>query len=283
MNNSKNNLKDLSGLRRVTEKEQKNVMLDILNKIHSFCVDNGIEYCLAYGTLLGAVRHKGFIPWDDDVDIVMTRENYNKFIRTFNTNRADDYTVVSVENDEDYYMLAAKVYYKKTILRERIYNPIDIGVYVDVFPVDTLSNDYNTAKKTIDRIQRLYRPIMLMSIEKRDDRSFIKRVVYNCGMFILKFIDRRKQLVKINKVAQSYSAIKDSTYSGAAATSIYGVKEIVESVWYKEIVEMEFEGKMYYAPKEYDKILTHFYGDYMTPPPIDKQITHHSFDAFWVD
>ena len=122
-----------------------------------------------------------------------------------------------------------------------------------------------------------------MSIEKREDRSFIKRVVYNCGMFILKFVDRRKQLIKINKVAQSYSVIKDSTYSGSAATSIYGVKEIVETAWYKEKVEMEFEGQKYYAPKEYDKILTHFYGDYMTPPPIDKQITHHSFDAYWID
>ena len=127
--------------------EIKSVELEILKYIHNFCIENDIKYFLNYGTLIGAVRHKGFIPWDDDIDICMFRKDYEKFIDLFSK---DDgiYKILSLETDDKYYNNFMKVINSKTKIEdERNYKTYDLGIFVDIFPIDSF-DDLKLVEKT---------------------------------------------------------------------------------------------------------------------------------------
>ena len=123
-------------MRRITDiQELRGVQLGILDDIHAFCVDNGIRYFLACGTLIGAVRHKGYIPWDDDIDLYMPRDDYERFINEFKS-VSGNCRVLDPKKEKHYYYTYAKVVDKRTLLVEPEADGYRIGVYVDVFPVD---------------------------------------------------------------------------------------------------------------------------------------------------
>ena len=127
--------------------EIKLIELEILQYIHDFCVKNDIKYFINYGTLIGAVRHKGFIPWDDDIDICMFRKDYEKFIDLFSK---DDgiYKILSLETDDKYYNNFMKVINSKTKIEdERNYKTYDLGIFVDIFPIDSF-DDLKLVEKT---------------------------------------------------------------------------------------------------------------------------------------
>ena len=127
-------------MKRIDTSEMKLIEMSILNEIDRFCKERGITYFLFVGTLLGAVRHKGFIPWDDDIDICMKREDYEKFFHDFNINRDDCLFAVNYKNDDEYYLASGKVIDTRTLLIEEK-DAAPIGVYVDVFPMDRLPNN----------------------------------------------------------------------------------------------------------------------------------------------
>ena len=133
-------------MKEITIEEKKRISLEILDVIHDFCKKNGIKYYLAYGTLLGAVRHKGFIPWDDDIDLVMSRPDYELFQKLFNV---DGYTFVNEETKNIFPLVFGKVFANNTF---GVYNGISMnyGVAVDIFPLDGLPSDEN-------EMLRLYR------------------------------------------------------------------------------------------------------------------------------
>ena len=122
-------------MKRVTPEELKRIQLDLLQKTADFCEQNGLRYFLCGGTLIGAVRHKGYIPWDDDIDIAMPRPDYDRFINTFNK-QENYYQVVSRENNHAYSYAFAKVYDNRTILQELHYKGSTFGVYIDILPAD---------------------------------------------------------------------------------------------------------------------------------------------------
>lgn len=115
-------------------KELKKIQLGLLNALDDYCVQNDLTYYLAYGTLIGAIRHKGYIPWDDDIDVMMPREDYNKFIANFNNDKhASNVKAISHEIDTDYYLSFAKLINKSTVMQEEVNSDYQIGVYIDVF------------------------------------------------------------------------------------------------------------------------------------------------------
>ena len=114
--------------------EMRKIQMDILLFIHQFCIDNGIQYSLAWGTMLGAIRHKGYIPWDDDIDIMMTRPEYDRFCKLFHDERSI-YKLYDVHTDKKWIYPFAKISDERTIRVEK--NALDeIGINIDVFPID---------------------------------------------------------------------------------------------------------------------------------------------------
>ena len=262
----------------ITIEEQKRIMLNILDSVDSYCREHSLKYFLAYGTLLGAVRHKGFIPWDDDIDIWMFRSDYEKFIFEYK-DRSNRYKVIGPDNCQNYHLPFAKVIDTNTKLIEDVDNPPDIGTYIDIFPIDFLPEEYEQRKKIVKRISLLYKLLNLKKIKISNERGFTKNMILRIGKIVLSPISRERLIKDINAYACDES--RATSYCGAITAFTYGEKEIMSADLFENVIELDFEDRSYFAPSGYHKILKHFYGDYMKLPPKEKQLTHHGYSVDW--
>ena len=261
--------------------EQKKIILDMMDEIDCFCLENGISYSLAYGTLLGAIRHKGFIPWDDDFDIIMPRKDYEKFIQIFNKS-SKCYQVVHFSNNDSYYYPFAKVVDTRTVLEEKnVTTPMSLGVYIDVFPLDVCGDNIEVAYSTINK--KIKKWIMLNTVklmDKKKKRPVHKQIMVYILKILTKPISWKMILGKINEIGMMYSNYDDSKYS-AATTVMQRKEEIVRTDLYKATKRIKFENHMYFVPEGYDEILKSWYGDYMVLPPESQRVTPHHYKAYW--
>ena len=265
---------------KLSESEMRNCLLGVMDAIHEFCTRRKINYSLAYGTLLGAVRHKGFIPWDDDMDIIIARKDYNTFVEEFNKDRNDSFKFISRETDRKYYLQVAKVIDCNTSIQELEWAE-EIGCYVDVFVADNLTNDLDLAKDMLRRIRRKKRLVLPFQIADSKKRSCIKNLALKLIRRILRSVNYYDVLDSISSIAREHENEPDARFCGAVMLQSYGEREIMLSDWFKECIPAEFEGREYFITPHYDKILSQLYGDYMTPPPASLQISHHAITAFW--
>ena len=262
----------------ITLDELKKVQIEILDEVHNFCINNHITYFLSSGTLIGAVRHKGYIPWDDDIDLYMPRVDYERFVQSFNLNE-DLYRVFSLQTDNDCSIAFAKVERLGTRVIEAVDNPIRIGVNIDIFPIDGVPDDNNTRVKYFSRIEHLRNKMVLkdVSIDFKK-RSIIKNSVLLFSKLLLIKRSLRSLAQELDGVIDK--GISDSQYvcnlvMGNGLHSVFSREAI------KDSVDVEFEGKLYKTMAGYDEYLTNTYGDYMMLPPLEKRVSHHSFTAFW--
>lgn len=252
--------------------ECKKISLGILVDVAKFCDDHNITYFLACGTLLGAVRHKGYIPWDDDVDIMLPRPDYNRLLNEY---KSDKYSLSKPEEGRFYY---AKVYDNKTIKYEdnidyKKFKPI--GVDIDVFPLDGAINDEEV-------INKLYRKTCFLEMLLRlaNQPIFYRKNPLKCINRLIPRIIGSKNLVKmIEKNAQAYK-YETSDYVVRMRRSTRGFTGIIpKSIYEKDY--LEFEGHKFCIPKGYDKWLSNFYGNnYMELPPEDKRKTVHDCKCY---
>ena len=252
-------------MRKLTLEECRKISLDILIDVADFCEKNNITYFLSVGTLLGAIRHKGFIPWDDDIDIMMPRPDYNRFINEYN----GKYSVLDPHSGYLYY---SKVYDPNTVKYEsdadyKKYKPL--GVDIDLFPLDGIVND----KEIIDKLYK--KECFLETLLRLSNQP-----IFNRGKNPIKALNRiipriigSKNLVKmIEKNASTYD-YDASDYVIRMRWSPNGFTgALPKTVYEKEYAE--FEGYRFCIPKGYDEFLTAFFGDYMTLPPEEDRITH---------
>lgn len=264
-------------MRKITLDESKRIQLDILQSIHDFCIANNLKYSICGGTLIGAVRHKGFIPWDDDIDIFMLREDYNKFIHDYK-DLSGIYILHSLENDESYSYPYAKVEDVRTYIEEDV-TAGNIGIAVDVFPVDNCMNDREESIEYINgaiRYQKLYKAKL---VRPTNNNSFLKK----CGIIALKLLligqPLRKLAIKLTEYCEG--GMNDSRFV-ATMVSGYGTKELQLRSFFNDLIELPFEDRSFLAIKEYDQYLSNVYGDYMKLPPIEKRRSPHVIEnIYW--
>ena len=257
----------------INSEELRIIQLGILQNVADFCDKHNITYFLAYGTLIGAIRHNGFIPWDDDIDIAMPRPDYERFIRSFNTQNSH-IQVVSIHSDKRFGMSYAKAHDTRTMLYETLYKKNVYGVYIDIFPIDGVKN-----KRQILLIT-LINKILHTKKANFSHRKISKKIINFIGKIILIPFSTYTILKCIDKISQKYPY--DSTpYAGGICDTVVGERAMINSEVFKGSLQHEFEGRLYKIPIGYDKWLRRIYGDYMQLPPIEKRTTHHVFKAWW--
>ena len=270
-------------MKEISTEELKAIQLEIAKKIHAFCQERGLRYYLAYGSLIGALRHKGYIPWDDDIDLAMPRPDYEVFIHSFN-GAFPDLELFSAELQPRYYAPYANVCKKGTLLREvnRNHHGVDIGVKVDVFPIDGAPSDEKLYKKIRRKIDfwtfvLFYRNVTLVPRWKKDKVLWFKTLVWKT-LFLplpIPFVQRR-----IRSLA-ACSDFESSALSEKLVTPSPGDTRMPREV-FEEYVDVEFEGFKFKAPKQYDRYQRAVYGDYMQLPPEEQRVPFHGFRAYWL-
>lgn len=261
--------------------EIKKIELEMLKIIDSFTKEKKLEYCLACGTLLGAVRHQGFIPWDDDIDIFMPRESYEYFIREFNNTKKTKYKIITKENTEGYPYAYAKLIDTTTLIDEYRFLPYRGGVFIDIFPLDDLGSNM---KKIVEVNKKLNRYRRLL--EFKMDRFSYYHGIKKAGLFLAKLVTlfyRREELIDIINMQSQSLKIDKSKYCACMVVLGQGIQEVFRKSWFQEYILLDFEGSSFSAPVGYKNVLEAMYGDYMKLPPKEKRVTSHSFDAWSIE
>lgn len=249
--------------------------LAMLNIIDSICRQNSIKYCLVGGTLLGAVRHQGFIPWDDDLDVAMPRSDYEKFIEVCKTLLPEEYYIHSIDSDSKYWLPFIKIRKYNTVFEENNIAGLGCrsGIYLDIFPLDDANAVDTMAKRIITKIIKELSSLFLYKIGyyQKHKCKLLRRVGYAMlSVFSMRFLQKFQVcLMKhYNSDSSEYYINYGSNYNP--------IKQTMPKKVYEPFKQVMFEGKYYSAPNDTDCFLKRLYGNnYMELPPVEKRITHN--------
>ena len=258
-----------------TLKHIHDVELMILKDLISFCEDNDLTYFMYAGSLLGTIRHGGFIPWDDDLDVVMLRDDFEKFKKLYSSN--EKYELLTIESEEDYCYLFAKLSLKNTRFEEKWASNLDftIGFNIDIFVLDDVSNN---KFKRFFQIKKafLYNRLLVTSRIRLDDLPFISKFISHSMYNLLNILNITP--TKLNRRCLNFldgCADANSKYVFDFSANANEYPLIYDKNDFKEIEKVKFEDIYVNVPKNYDKILTELYGDYMELPPEEERYNHH--------
>ena len=260
-------------MKRISDiQELRSIQIGILDHIHSFCEKHGLRYFLSSGTLIGAVRHKGYIPWDDDVDIYMPRQDYERFLQTY-TDEAGCYRAVDPERESHYYYTFAKVIDQRTRLLEDETKGYESGVYVDVFPIDYVSDDEKVRRRIFRQKKLLYK---IRRCKISSANPLHSQLAYFCYKHLpISAKTLHKWIKRLIVSPHVTHTVCNMTEAGPTVKGCFPAEDISSSV------AIEFEGKMYKTMVGYHDYLERTYGDYMTLPPVEQRQVHH-FEAYWL-
>ena len=272
-------------MKEIGVEELKKIQMDILIEVDKWCKEHNVNYFIDCGTLIGAVRHKGYIPWDDDIDISMLREDYEAFIKEFNKNRNDDLEVMHARTNKGFPYEFAKVQKKNTRMIEKNACEFDIGINIDIFPYDYLAP---TKDMAVDRANKLLKKCKIPQFvfewkltlgNKLRKRPLHKRIIVDLFKFITLPFSVDWCTHKMDTIATTYYNT-DYKYLSGMCSRRYNAKEFFEREWMKNTIDIEFEGHTFKAPSNYDMVLRAQFGDYMQLPPEEQRVSHHEFKAY---
>lgn len=261
---------------KATLRKVQLVQLEILKEIDAVCKKNNIQYFLDSGTLLGAVRHRGFIPWDDDLDIGMTRENYEKFLKIANHELDEHFYCLNWHEYDDYGLSFAKVKKKNTLYVENVTrNSIHSEIFVDVFPYDRYP------ATSVSKYLQGY-PLLLLRvlIKLRAGNipwaggSTMKKIKYFPVIVASKMFPAKWMIRLYEKTAQRYNSNDDYEWYFPQGISRYGAW-VLRREWLDNVALIRFEDGEFPGPKDVDSYLKHAYGNYMQLPPEEKRWNRH--------
>ena len=251
--------------------EIKNIELELIQKFDEICNENNLKYSIAYGTLLGAVRHQGFIPWDDDIDIIMPREDYKKLLDLDIDNV--DFCIKHFSKSKNFYYSFAKATSKRTTLIESHRYEKNMGVWIDIFPVDFFDNDQ------IDRIVKIARKYKKLNdfINSRADNN--NKLIYPAKLLIKRIAHLFSKIILRHQEKLVYSTKGDHFIQ--ATYNLCGKKDFFKSELWNNITYYKFENIKVKGFADYDCYLKSIYGDYMTPPDKKERKSDHNYKAYW--
>lgn len=268
-------------MKRIKIEEIRQIQLNILKYVDEICKNNGIEYFLISGSLLGAVRHNGYIPWDDDIDIALTTENYNKLRDILSKDNDSNYIALDKTTQKDYYYPFMKIADKRTKLIENNQREIEnYGVHIDVFEYSRTTNIKEKREKQFKKIKKYKMHVYYYSCKKYLKKNVIKKFIRFVYTTSLRIIGIKKILKKYESLHHKFEN-EDGDYAISNWPSYDLDHEIQEMKNLNDLVYHKFEDIEAKIPGAYDLILKKQFGNYMELPPEEKRISNHDVEAYW--
>jgi lipopolysaccharide cholinephosphotransferase len=274
-----------AGIKLSTD-EIRQIELDLLDAFMAFCKEQGLTCWLAYGTLLGAARHGGFIPWDDDIDLLMPLEDYNAAIAILNADKEgagalpSHYRFASIESNDNrnYHIWFAKIYDMRTSVRQTLlaeHVKVDEGCWIDVFPLLGV-NSKDEWRRLQDQGYRYQSIVKQATFSPQPSHNPLKSFVRWARHQKARLQGYQNYLRSHQVMFNRQPSFRDTPY----AMDCDDLRNLFTSANFLETTQMEFEGKRYPVPKGWDAFLTETYGDWRTLPPENERVSH-AFEAYW--
>ena len=258
--------------KKINNHEMQKIELNILTHFHEICQKYRIRYVLAYGSCIGAIRHNGFIPWDDDIDVLVPASDYNRLLSVLSS-ESGIFSVKNIYNDNNYLYSYAKLTDSRTLLCEEFDSSHNMGIYIDIFPV------YGLPANPILRILRFcyiqFQEILCISVRQPIPigKSRVRTIIQKCLSVIGKKIGLKKLNRSIIRLAKKTSYETATFYSVLPPN--YGFKEILDFDLFERRELHSFENSFFYVSFQSDKYLRQIYGNYMKLPSENERRSHH--------
>lgn len=268
----------------LTIEQIQKASLEILLEIIKICKKLDLKYFLYYGTLIGVIRHQGFIPWDDDLDIMMPRNDYEILIQFFidHKNAYKYLTLYEPRVNKNYPYMIGRISDNRYYLEVENEKDYGIGVFVDIYPFDGLGNTRKESLKFAKKGDRLSSLCYQATREKfviGNTKAFFRKII-KYPVFIFSKIIGKEYFQRKLALLVGIKKYEESDYVGCIIWISGGERDVYKKEWLEETIELSFCNHMVSVPKKYDKILKNIYGDYMKLPSKEEQIGHHFYKAF---
>ena len=269
---------------RIPMNEVQKRELSVYNEVAKICDKHGLKYFAIGGTCIGAIRHKGFIPWDDDIDIALPRQDYEKLRTDYYKDLPGYLQVLDCDNSRQHLYLFFKIHDSRTTFVERYAQNSPeryTGAFVDIMPIDGLPNDAVVRNKIIKKLMRLdkandrHRPVPLSAY----NGSFSGPAKWLLRKMFSLFHEYNYYSSRVKEIGESYnfSTSEKCIFTWRAGSSDLSIERIVfDRSLFDDLIDVPFEDSLMRIPKEYDKYLKQDFGDYMKLPPKEQQQTHHN-------
>ena len=253
---------------------------DILHFFDGLCKQHGLRYFVAYGTAIGAIRHKGIIPWDDDIDVVMPRPDYERLVKICETTQFDNYELLTPYNTPGYYMPFAKMCNKNTTLVESEEFHCVLGMYIDIFVYDGMSDDPATQQTMLRRYVKYWNRFTVVSshysrkkIFSKLKRGEVKDLIHYWLLSLNRPFFRKRFLKILHDTVHAFNY--DDCDTIVKYPPGYGDREVIPKKMIAGSIEVPFETITVTIQARYDELLRRYFGDYMQYPPLEQQHSNH--------
>ena len=270
--------------RKLSLDEQRKIQLDGLLYIKKMCDSNNIKYYLGSGTLLGAVKYQGYIPWDDDIDIFLLRNDYEKLLNVLDFDENDDFKVLTCYNTKDYYYPYAKLVSTHTKLIDNAREIKELGVFVDIFPIDFFPDNVEEYYNKIRFVRNLATKRMSIKdniVKSKNEEKIFKKVKFK---FLKDLVYEFVSVITLPLGYNFWTKVLDKLAkrkNGDKAAQVYlDPLEVFDADLFSDFGEYNFEGNTFTSVANYDEYLSQTYGDYKKELPKSKQITHHQMEVY---